>query len=358
MLFRSVESAGANSTSSSAITRKAAGSIAGAVDGIGKAFKDIGIPDVKENMINQTAVEKGSLYASKSAESFMNNKVKSVQKDFEKKEAAGVNCVPESLKDMGYDVEVKGAVNANTETLKGLTGKEWKNLDPSKVSDKYNDVALAVVGNHAMVLKDVVGQNLVLHDPVADKDKIVNANNPALKLFAPKDENIDSLASKRNNDVEPLPFKEAVGKLKNQNIQDKTLNANNESWEVRKAFIMMGDPAEAASVKKLVEAVKSGNTQDISKVLNSKGIKLDDREINAMKSVLNAKLPENGKTVTMADKLLQVSSLPKEKSDNFLKAVEYSDVNLNNYFSSASSATERASNMLENLKAMLEGKDG
>jgi hypothetical protein len=371
------------------IIRKAASFAGEQLESAGKTLKDWSLPDDQEKKIASQAKMKAKSVSSDKLDQLVSKKIDSITNNYDKKAAAGVNCVPETLKHIGFETDIKGGFKTNTENLKSITGKDWSasNVKNTKTEDLINKLkgqenkALVTDGAHAYVFKGIDSNtgNIKVFDAIENKNKTVLKNNPSTQIFSQsepsnpfgkqdkisndmshdpfsrgKDVN-DPLKNASDKKGEPLPFKKAVEELKNTNPVDKTYNKLNESWEIRKLFILAGDTSQSASVNNISKAVKNNDEGALKKELASKGIKVDDREIKAMISVLGEKLYDGS---TMADKLGDLSKAPKESQKNYLRAIEYSNVDLENYFSSASSSSQRAESMLENLKAMLDGRDG
>jgi hypothetical protein len=137
----------------------------------------------------------------------------------------------------------------------------------------------------------------------------------------------------------------------------------NESFQVRKLLVFMADPHQSAKFdqfKGLLNAAK-GNFSDtsiknIQNFLKANGIEIDEREVRAMVSVLTKEinppktLPD-GKTkaasvIEMFDWMNNKD--PQEKAvftmnqTRFMSAIEYSNVDLNNYFSESTSPGKKS----------------
>jgi hypothetical protein len=350
-------------------------SLAGfAGDGLGavkKGLHDLSLPDAKQNEINAKAESQAEAAGEKGREAFVSKKEEIVKVSYVKKEADLVNCVIDALKEIGFkNVKKTGVININEELLKKMTGKNWDAIDIANTdTDKLKEYlkgkegkALVSDGGHAYVyagINEVTG-NIRVSDATVKISKEISKENTAATVFV-QGKGDGSITGKAAGDKNIQLFKD-VNKLVNINSVDKTNGAQNESWQIRKMLVLFSDPTQAKVIRNIADAVKLNDYAKVAEILNSRGIKLDDREVRAMTTILNARIDDQGKSTTMMDKFLWLNKGAEgnitEKQTNYIKAVEYSNVDLNNYFSSATQAGERAKNMLTVLNDIIAGGEG
>ncbi|MEK7433367.1 MAG: hypothetical protein AABZ74_09570 [Cyanobacteriota bacterium] len=344
--------------------------------GAEKAFDDMSLPDDKEKDIKLDSMIGAKAGGLEAANFSTLKKINVSSNTYEKKEAARANCVIDSLHEIGFkDTKKTGVINVKPELLEEMTGKPWTAIDVAsskkdslnKILDGKDSKALVTDGGHAYVLKSIDQKtgNLNVYDASAKKDKVLNKDNTHVSVFVQgKVNNLDGVKFGKAIDDKDVQLFGGVNKLKNMNSVDKTEGKNNESWELRKMFTMMGDPNKSADVQKIRNAVVSGDDSSLKSVLDSNKINISDRERKAMISVLKAKIPDsNGSVTTMADKFLKLSKGMgnaefTDKQNNYLKAVQYSNVDLNKYFSSSENEVERAKNMSVVMKNIEEDGEG
>jgi len=342
----------------------------------GKTLDDLSLSDNKEKELGQKAKIMAKAGGLEAANFSTLKKINVSSNTYEKKEAARANCVIDSLHEIGFkDTKKTGVINVKPELLEEMTGKPWTAIDvASSKKDSLNKIlngkdskALVTDGGHAYVLKSIDQKtgNLNVYDASAKKDKVLNKDNTHVSVFIQgKVNNLDGVKFGKAIDDKDVQLFGGVNKLKNMNSVDKTEGKNNESWELRKMFTMMGDPNKSADVQKIRNAVVSGDDSSLKAVLDSNKINISDRERKAMLSVLKAKIPDsNGSVTTMADKFLKLSKGMgnaefTDKQNNYLKAVQYSNVDLNKYFSSSENEVERAKNMSVVMKNIEEDGEG
>ncbi|MFN8671665.1 MAG: hypothetical protein U0457_06210 [Candidatus Sericytochromatia bacterium] len=344
------------------------------------ALNDLSLSDEKEKAIDSEAKNLAKNVGVKAA-NFSNLKIKEkVLNNFEKKEAAMANCVIDSLHEIGFkDTKKTGVINVNTDLLSKMTGKEWSAVDVASsnkeglkklLADKSGK-ALVTDGGHAYVLKSIDDKtgNLNVYDATVKKDKILNKDNTHVSIFMqgkPPATLVatDSIKLGKAKDDKDIQVGGGVNKLKDMNSVDKTNGKNNESWELRKTFILFGDPTKKSEVNKIKEAIGKNDLSALEKNLKANGINLDQRELKAMNAILGTKIADgNAKVTTMIEKFQKLSqglgtSELTQSQANYLKAVEYSNVDLNNYFSGSEDAAERAKNMLVVFNNMVRDGEG
>jgi hypothetical protein len=334
-------------------------------------FKDFSLPDAKEAEIAIGAESKANEAAEKIKESFLESKVHDVKISYVKKEADMVTCVTDALKEIGFkDVKKEGVININEKLLKRMTGVKWDAIDISQTDtqqlkellDGHEGKALVTDGGHAYVfthLDDETG-DIGVSDATVQQSKLISGSNVAATIYVQgKGDGAETEKAEGDKNVNLFS---SVNKLGNINSADKTNGTLNESWQVRKLFVLLSDPNQSTTVRKIAEAIKLNDIDKLGDELSKKGIKLDNRELKAMATVMNARIDDNGKSTTMMDKFLWLNktSTPglTQNQTNYLKAVEYSNVDLSNYFSSASTAAERAKNMSQVLNDLIAGGEG
>jgi hypothetical protein len=204
--------------------------------------------------------------------------------------------------------------------------------------------------------------NLLVKDATIGAFKTINKNNIAATVYV-QGKGDGSLTGKARADKNVHLFS-TVNSLANVNTVDKNDDGKlNESWQIRKLFVMMSDPTQLSTVKEMANHVKNNDVKSLTNLLNRNGIKIDNREIRAMITIMNSNIVDkNGTVTTMMDKFVKFNSksngnLNMEQT-NYLKAVEYSNVDLSNYFSSASKPVKRAENMNKVFEEMIKGGEG
>lgn len=256
------------------------------------------------------------------------------------------------------------------EMLKNATGRNWDSIDVS--SYKNNPEALislmlsAEVGvNGAMIS---VGQHVYMFQYI-DKDNNIVAYDPSDRelrsvTINPKNQNATIFVmgeGDKNKTEQKAPDASSIIKfskissLKGINSSDKN-DKTGESWEIRKLMTLMADPSEKETFNKIVKLIQGGNNsiKELQSLLESKGIKIDSQELRAMvkRMTEEIKLPDGSKT-SMLEQFKNLQTSSAETKNNFLIGVQYSDVNLTDYFTSTNSKS-----MYDVFQKMIQGREG
>lgn len=350
-------------------TIKSVGSgLSGAAKSAGNFLKDISLPDTIEKQLSDSA----KVVSSKMSEHFIGNKIENIKNDYVKKEADMVTCVTDALKEIGFkDVKKEGVINIEEGLLNRMTGVKWDAIEVSAKSSKdlgnllkgQEGKALVSDGGHAYVFHKMADDgSLLVKDATINAFKTINKNNVAATVYV-QGNGDGNLTGKARADKNVHLFS-TVNSLSNVNTVDKNNDGKlNESWQIRKLFVMMSDPTQLSTVKEMANHVKNNDIKSLTNLLNKNGIKIDDREVRAMRTIMNSNIVDkNGTVTTMMDKFVKFNSksngnLNMEQT-NYLKAVQYSNVDLSNYFSSASKSAERAKNMNKVFEEMIKGGEG
>ncbi|GIW22394.1 MAG: hypothetical protein KatS3mg068_1401 [Candidatus Sericytochromatia bacterium] len=342
--------------------------ISEATQSTGKFLKDLSLPDTLEKQLADSA----KIVSNKISENYITKKVENIKNDYVKKEADMVTCVTDALKEIGFkDVKKEGVINIEESLLNKMTGVEWdaieisakKESDLRKLLKGEEGKALVSDGGHAYVFKGFTKEgDLLVKDATVNAFKTIKKNNVAATVYV-QGSGDGNLTEKAKADRNVHLFS-TINSLSNINSLDRDDKGNlNESWEIRKLFVLLSDPTKNSTVKEMAKYVKSNDIQSLNNLLIKNGIKIDEREVRAMRTILNANIVDkNGVVTTMMDKFVKFNSktngnLNMEQT-NYLKAVEYSNVDLNNYFSSASNAIQRAQNMNKVFEEMIKGGEG
>jgi uncharacterized protein YoxC len=331
-------------------------------------LKDISLPDNVEKKLSDSA----KVLSNKMSENFINKKIENIKNDYEKKEADLVTCVIDALKEIGFeDVKKEGVINIEEGLLNRMTGVKWDAIEVSSKSSKdledllngQEGKALVTDGGHAYVFQKIQEDgNLLVKDATIGKFKTIKKNNLAATVYV-QGNGDGNLTSKARADKNVHLFS-TVNSLSNVNTVDRDSDGKlNESWEIRKLFVMLSDPTQTNAVKEMANYVKNNDIESLKKLLNEKGIKIDDREVRAMRTIMNSPIVDkNGTVTTMMDKFVKFNSKTNGnlnvEQTNYLKAIQYSNVDLNNYFSSASIPSEKAKNMNNVFEEMIKGGEG
>ncbi len=349
------------------IKRKAAEIVGSGAESVSNTLNDLSLSDNVEKNIDSIVKSQSSEMSQSNVARFIGTKVGTVKKDYDVKASDLVNCVKHSLDTMGFARSTKisdSADDVSESSLEKMTNKKWDGFDFSKTSTSdakdflagKEGKALVTDGGHAYVFKGLNKDgSLSVLDATINKMKTLSKDNTNLTVFVQGKADGDKTSTAKG-DVKS--FKD-INSLSNINSVDKTNGKTNESWEIRKFLVLMGDQTESSSVKTIASAIKIDDVGKLKSELNKKGIKLDDREIKALSTVLNARIKdETGKTTTMIDKFVQLNAKSGVGQNNYMKAIEYTNLDLGDYFSSVTRPVDKAQSMNDVFKDIMKGKKG
>lgn len=259
--------------------------------------------------------------------------------------------------------------------LKKFTSMDWsvrdlKSNDPSSILKGKEGKAMIMDNNHAYAFIGIKDGKVMVKDR-SGLPKTLDPKKDNLTAFvAGKVEGSDSVAQKDKN-VQTYANIMSTPAMQREK--------GTESGELRKLFVFMSDPsmkAKSGEFSKLVGNIKDFNdNQNIDKLnsflkAQSPSISLEKDELVAMSKSLTAPLPQNsklkdfyGKDANVQPKnMLQafewVKSSRSENSTSVVGGLEYSNVDLKDYFTNTSSANTNANAMLNQLNLLLCGKGG
>ncbi|GIW23045.1 MAG: hypothetical protein KatS3mg068_2052 [Candidatus Sericytochromatia bacterium] len=328
---------------------------------------------------------------------------------YDKKVTDQLNCLRNALEQIARNSNLKfnnlpnEAFLVNTNLLNSWTGKKWDEISLSEYKDKTklnnlfdNNViekgkALLVDGSHTYVFDsyDKKTGKIIATDPSDRNRKVTfDVKNEVLSVFVMGKG--DSNFTPNPKDYKSVRTFEAMKKEPPKNDSDKK---SPESFEMRKLFAFMADPQKAEKFdefkQKINNVVNSNYSQqsinELKSFLNSQGINLDNRELASMAKILttrtikpkeifvdyNEKPPKSIKVsspLEMFDwindrKATDKGKKPEERTMTinqlrYMKGIQYSNVDLTNYFSEARDAKEKAIDMIDVFKKIMEGKVG
>lgn len=280
------------------------------------------------------------------------------------------DCVNSALKAVGIVAKNSGSIEINEGNLKKITGKPWDAINvahykdnPAKMADLLKGQegkAIVVVGNHTFVYqgRDPQG-NIKVTDPSEHNVKrLINKDNPSATVYVQKDvgkggDGADSnKASNQSAAVGFNAFKASNDKAQ-VNSADRA-DKSGESYNIRKLMVLLGDKSQSPTNQKIFAAIENGNLGELQRLLRNQGINIQDQEMKAFMNVMNAPVKEpNGKTTTILNDLKSLSSKSPAERAQYLNGVEFSDINLKDYFTKTNPQTIHST-----LHDILCGRDG
>lgn len=273
---------------------------------------------------------------------------------------------------------IRQGVEVTTDRLKQITGHTWGQTSIDKLQPGMNNKTLILDGGHAYQLTgvDKAKGMLSVVTPTGERTTIP-MNNPSLRAFVMDAAQTGTTASRADRVVHDF------SQLKNDktraiNTYDKTNGQTNAGWETRKLLIFMSDPKMAKQFdefKNLASGVKNGgDTTEMTKFLQKIGIdtsKFDRDKIVGMSNSLLTNIPggytlPNSNPPKKVNNMMEAfdwinngspSTLTKNQT-NVMSGLEYSNVDLRNYFNANRGFQEKALDMKDNLDRLLKCLDG
>jgi len=301
---------------------------------------------------------------------------------YHRSEADSVNCVPDALTQINpsWNIPRNRAVEVREGWLQEHTGIKWDGINLSRTSEtdllrllsgKENQ-SLVVDGGHAYVYRGIEPDNdrILVYDASARENKVLSLRNSSVTVFVQGDGDGNLTGRARANGV--VRTFNNMGQLSRINSSDINSDGNNNSWQIRKLFVLMADPAKRDMVAGLSAAIKA-EPQDINRVnqiLRANGISLNEREVRAMMTILKAPItnhdnPPSGipTGANMIDMFIWLSHQQNNgrlspNQENYMSQVQYSNVNLRDYFSTSRDASEKANDMYNVFCEVVEGRTG
>lgn len=277
----------------------------------------------------------------------------------------------------GFSVKDMPERKLSQKFLKEATGKEWDGINIAEQNKKGNlenllnphkDKALVVVGTHTFVFKGFKDGKLEVTDPSDDnKIRFINKDNPAAVVYVLgkgdgtiNDKDGTNAVLDKKSIIKPFDKMDSIKTLNSADRADKT----SESWNIRKVLSGMSNIKFLDKISDFAEQFNKvkENTDKANSVVNSlkrflmneMKVELDSQEIKAMIDRLTSKIGNDKEQTTVLDEIRKnVSSGNSEQKNNYSFGIQYSDVNLKDYFTNTS-----PSDMLRVLKEMIEGKEG
>lgn len=273
---------------------------------------------------------------------------------------------------------IKDGVKVTTDKLKELTNHTWGQTKINDLKPNMNGKTLIVDGGHAYQLTgvDKAKNSLSVVTPTGQKTTIP-MNNPSLRAFVMDAAQTDTTASRADR------VTHTFNQLRNDktraiNAYDKTNGQTNAGWETRKMFIFMSDPKMSGKFnefKNLATSVKNGgDTTQMTKFLQGIGIDTNKFDRDKIVGMANAILTDFPKPYTIPN-----SSPPKKVNNmmeafdwlnngnggqlttnqtNVMSGLEYSNVDLRNYYNASQGNEQKAVDMRDNFDRLIKGLDG
>lgn len=298
------------------------------------------------------------------------------------------DCVFKSLKQIqpkgeNWDLSsIKGGVTVSTDKLKQLTGHTWGQVDISKLQQNMAGRTLIVDGGHSFKLDSIDQKNKILNVTTPSGQKTtLPMNNPALRAFVMGEAQTGTTASRADR------VTHNYNELRNDsaraiNAYDKTNGQTNSGWETRKLLIFMSDPKMSAkfdSFKALAaKVVNTGadnpSMEAMTKFLKEIGIDTNkfgrDQIMSMCQSMLkdipggfkipNSNPPKTVKNMMEAFDWLNNGSKGQLTGNqtNVMSGLEYSNVDLRNYFTLNRGIDAKVEDMKDNFERLIKCKDG
>lgn len=314
------------------------------------------------------------------SESYLQKGISMLQ-DFLLSSAEKNSCISSALKEIsskaGFSVKDMPERKLSQKFLKEATGKDWDGINIAEQNKKGNleklltpnkDKALIVVGTHTFVFKGFKDGKLQVTDP-SDNNKIrlINKDNPAAVVYVLgkgdgtiNDKDGTNAVLDKKSIIKTFDKIDSIKTLNSTDRDDKT----GESWNIRKVLSGMANikfldkiSSFADEFNKVKDNPDKGNiiVNSLKKFLtNEMKVELDSQEIKAMIERLTSKIGNDKEQTTVLDEIRKnVSSGNSEQKSNYSFGIQYSDVNLKDYFTNTS-----PTDMLRVLKEMIEGKEG
>lgn len=262
--------------------------------------------------------------------------------------------------------------------LKEATGREWDGINISEQNKKGNiesllnshkDKALIVVGTHTFVFKGFKDGKIQVTDPSdGNKTRLINKDNPAAVVYvigkgdgaAGNNGGTNAVLNKQSI-IKPF---DKMDNIKNLNSSDRE-DSTGESWNIRKVLSGMGNSTflnKISDFSNQFNQVKNDSNKSNDVINNFKNflskemkIELDPQEIKAMIERLTSKIGVEPNQTSVLDEISKnvSNSNNKEQKNNYSFGIQYSDVNLKDYFTNT-----KPIDMLRVFKEMIEGKEG
>lgn len=290
-----------------------------------------------------------------------------------------VSCISSALNDIsekaGFNVKDIPERKLSQNFLKQATGKDWdginiaqqnKNGKLEELLNPNKDKALVVVGTHTFVFKGFKDGKLEVTDPSdANKTRYINKDNPAAVVYVlGKGDGADGKPGGTNAVLDKSkvikPYNQIDG-IKNLSSADRADNTG-ESWNIRKVLSGLGDIKFLNKVQSFAEQYNKSSPQGKEAIIKKlqeflskeMGVSLDTQELRAMIQRLTVPVTVDGKTTTVLEQIKStVLNGSSEQKNNYTFGIQYSDINLKDYFTNTS-----PEDMLRVLKCMIEGKEG
>lgn len=374
------------------------------LEGVAYVADALGFEDASNYLNQYNITDKEKQDIDKKLSTLMKSDLK-----YDKKVTDETKCLQNALKQIGKNSDLKfsnlprEAFFVNSTLLNQWTGKKWDEISLSEYQNntKLNNLfdnniiekgkALLVDGSHTYVFDSYNKETgkITALDP-SDKNKKVtfDVKNEVLSVF---------VMGKGDGNFTPNPkdFKNVrtFEAMKKESIKNDSDKKSPESFEMRKLFSFMADPQKAekfdefkTKVNNIIKTKYSKDSlSDLKSFLNNQDINLDNRELSAMSKILTTKTTRPKEifvdTRFNPPKSIKVSS-PLEMFDwindrkatdkgkkpeerkmtnnqlRYMKGVQYSNVDLSNYFSESRDSKEKAIDMIDVFKKIMEGKIG
>ncbi|MFN4150379.1 MAG: hypothetical protein ACK4IX_05505 [Candidatus Sericytochromatia bacterium] len=334
----------------------------GTRDGVAGWNKDFGISDTEKAQIAKSVETDKKINLHKADKAFTFSAFENVQ------------CVDKALTHIGLPNKAPKdkAVDVSEKSLNNLTGKNWDAVNISESKDLANVLkpnSLITDGGHAYVFKGIDSKTgkINVFDPSTGKDKTFSKDNKAITAFVQ--------GTGDGNKTGAADATRSVMSFNNVKPLDEDNGTGSESFAIRKALVFMSDPSQSAkfnSFKQKIEGVNKSDfsdqsVQDLSNFLKSNGMgAISERDVRGMVSVLTAKTKPNAEMggkenlLDMFDWLNNPhpSGQLTQNQTRVMSAVEYSNIDLSNYFSTFKSPEDKADKMSQILNEMMKGKCG
>lgn len=332
-------------------------------NGVSNWNKDFGISEKEKAQISKMVDNDKKIMLHKADKAFTFSAFENVQ------------CVDKTLSQMGLGNKVpkNQALDVSEKNLKQWTGKNWDAVNISESKDLNNllkaNQTMITDGGHAYVFKGIDEKTgkINVFDPSTNKAKTFDKNNKAITAFVQ--------GAGDGNKTGAADANRSVMNFNNIRPTDEDKNRESESFAIRKALVFMSDPSQSTkfnTFKQQIDNVnKSGfsdkSIQDLSKFLKDNGMgAISERDVRGMVSVLTAKTAPNSE-MGGKNNLLEMfdwlnnphpSGQLTENQTRVMSAVEYSNIDLSNYFSTFKSPEDKAEKMSHILNEMMKGKCG